>query len=102
MFFFINGEIERREDPGTNFTANNGGAVVFGESRVSADVMNRIRARMIQVYGYDPGPYDNFIHNTSNEKIIIKLDWNINESNNLSISYNCLDARRDLPRTHLY
>jgi hypothetical protein len=97
MFIFINGEIERREDPGTNFTANKGGSVVFGESRVSADVMNRIRTRMIQVYGYDPGPYDNFIHNTSNEKIIIKLDWNINESNNLSIRYNRLDARRDLP-----
>ena len=97
MFIFINGEIERREDPGTNFTANKGGSVVFGESRVSADVMDRIRTRMIQVYGYDPGPYNNFIHNTSNEKILIKVDYNINESNNLSIRYNRLDARRDLP-----
>lgn len=97
MFFFVNGEIERREDPGTNFTANQGGTIIFGESRVSADVMDRIRTRMIEVYGYDPGPYDNFIHNTSNEKILIKLDWNINENNNLSIRYNRLDARRDLP-----
>ena len=97
IFFFFNGEIERREDPGTNFTADNNGNVTFGESRVRADIMNQIRTRMMEVYGYDTGPYENFIHNTSNEKIIIKLDWNINEGNNLSLRYNRLDARRDLP-----
>lgn len=97
LFFFINGEIERREDPGTNYTANTGGTIVFGESRVNAEVMDQIRARMMEVYGYDTGPYENFIHKTSNEKIIVKLDWNINESNNLSFRYNRLDARRDLP-----
>ena len=97
LFFFFNGEIERREDPGTNFTADNNGNVTFGESRVRADIMNQIRTRMMEVYGYDTGPYENFIHNTSNEKIIIKLDWNINEGNNLSLRYNRLDARRDLP-----
>ncbi|MDH3268995.1 MAG: TonB-dependent receptor, partial [Ignavibacteria bacterium] len=97
LFFFLNGEIERREDPGTNFIANTGGEVGFGESRVRASVMDSIRTRMIQVYGYDPGAYDGFVHNTENEKILIKLDWNINESNNLSFRYNRLDARRDLP-----
>lgn len=97
LFFFLNGEIERREDPGTNFIANKGGAVEFGESRVRASVMDSIRTRMREVYGYETGSYDNFIHNTKNEKILIKLDWNINESNNLSFRYNRLDARRDLP-----
>lgn len=97
LFFFVNGEIERREDPGTNFTADKDGNLVFGESRVRENIMNQIRTRMMQVYGYDTGPFENFIHKTSNEKIIVKLDWNINESNNLSIRYNRLDARRDLP-----
>ncbi|MGB5288331.1 MAG: TonB-dependent receptor [Ignavibacteriaceae bacterium] len=97
LFFFLNGEIERREDPGTNFIANTGGGVDFGESRVSADVMNQIKTRMMEVYGYDPGAYDGFVHNTENEKILVKLDWNINESNNFSFRYNRLDARRDLP-----
>ena len=97
LFFFINGEIERREDPGTNFIANADGDQQFGESRVSADIMNQIRTRMMEVYGYDTGPYQNFIHETSNEKIIVKLDWNINENNNVSFRYNRLDARRDLP-----
>jgi hypothetical protein len=97
LFFFLNGEIERREDPGTNFVANQDSAIEFGEARVDASVMEAIRTRMIEVYGYDPGAYDGYIHNTENEKILLKLDWNINESNNLSFRYNRLDARRDLP-----
>lgn len=97
LFFFLNAEIDRREDPGTNFIANRGGSVDFGESRVSASVMDQIRQRMMDVYRYDTGPYEGFIHKTQNEKILFKMDWNINESNNLSFRYNRLDARRDLP-----
>ncbi|MBI1939495.1 MAG: TonB-dependent receptor [Ignavibacteriales bacterium] len=97
LFFFINGEIDRRKDPGTNFIADRDGNVVFGESRVSSAVMDQIRQRMIDVYGYDPGPYENYTHETNNEKLLIKLDWNIDENNKLSFRYNRLDARRDLP-----
>ncbi len=97
LFFFINGEIERRDDPGTNFVADRDGNVVFGESRVSAAIMDSIRNRMMNVYNYDTGPYEGFIHQTDNDKFLIKLDWNINDNNNLSFRYNFLDARRDLP-----
>lgn len=97
LFFFVNGEIERRDDPGTNFVAGSGGSSVFGESRVEASVMDAIRQRMIDVYGYDPGPYDGFVHETDNDKLIAKLDWNVNEHNNATLRYNYLDASRDLP-----
>lgn len=97
LFFFINGELERRDDPGTNYVANRGGGVDFGESRVSAAVMDSIRNRMKTVYGYDTGPYEGFIHETKNDKLLVKLDWNINENNTLTFRYNLLDARRELP-----
>ncbi len=97
LFFFVNGELERRDDPGTDFVADRDGNVTFGESRVRADVMDRIRQRMIQAYGYDPGPYEGFIHETKNNKLLAKLDWNINDNHNLSFRYNLLDAVRDLP-----
>lgn len=96
LFIFMNGEIERREDPGSNFAANRGTSG-FGISRVQASVMDRIRQRMISVYGYDPGVYENYTNRTDNEKFIIKLDWNINEGNNFTFRYNYLNARRDLP-----
>jgi hypothetical protein len=97
LFFFVNGEIERRDDPGTSFVASTGGTPSFGESRVEASTMDAIRQRMIDVYNYDPGPYQGYIHETNNDKLLAKLDWNINENNNLTFRYNFLDARRDLP-----
>ncbi|MBU2445235.1 MAG: carboxypeptidase regulatory-like domain-containing protein [Bacteroidetes bacterium] len=97
LFFFVNGEIERREDPGTNFAASRSGSTGLGISRVDAAVMDQIRKRMKDVYGYETGPYENFVHKTENEKVLVKLDWNINEFNNLSFRYSRLDARRDLP-----
>lgn len=96
LFLFLNAEIERRKDPGTDFAAYRG-VSGFGISRVRASTMDSIRARMISAYGYDPGPYDGYINETNNEKLLLKLDWNINENHNLTFRYNLLDARRDLP-----
>lgn len=96
LFFFLNGELERRDDPGTNFAAFRGTAG-FGISRVRASIMDSIRVRMKNVYGYDTGPYEGYIHETNNDKLLLKLDWNIDENNNLSFRYNYLNARRDLP-----
>ncbi len=97
LFFFMNGELERRDDPGSNFVADRDGNVGFGESRVRAQTMDSIRTRMIEVYGYDPGPYEGFIHETDNNKYLVKLDWNINPNHNATFRYNFLEARRDLP-----
>lgn len=96
LFFFVNGEIDRREDPGSNFVANRGTSGL-GISRVRASTMDSIRQRMIQVYGYDPGPYEGYIHRTDNEKLLLKLDWNISEDHNLTFRYDLLNAKRDLP-----
>lgn len=97
LFFFINGELERRDDPGTNFAADEDGNVVFGESRVSVNVMNQIRDRMMDVYGYDTGPFQGYINETNSDKFLGKLDWNANENNSVSLRVSYLDAARDLP-----
>ncbi len=96
LFFFINAERDRRDDPGTNFAANKGQSG-FGISRVRASALDSIRARMMQVYGYDTGPYEGYINETDNEKFLLKLDWNAHENHNVMFRYNLLDARRDLP-----
>ena len=97
LFFFVNGELERTDDPGSNFAASAGGATGLGISRVNATTMDSIRTRMMDAYGYDTGPYQGYVHETNNDKLIAKLDWNINPSNVLSFRYNYLDASRDLP-----
>jgi hypothetical protein len=95
LFFFVNGEIERRDDPGTNFSAARPGQTGTTVSRVEASIMDQIRQRMIDVYQYDPGPYEGYIHETNNDKILLKLDWNINDNHNLAFRYNFLDAKRE-------
>ena len=96
LFFFLNGEIERTDEPGTNFVADRGGTLDFGESRVRASTMDSIRQRMIAEYNYDPGEYEGYVHETNNNKLLLKLDWNLSASSNLSFRYNFLDAKRDL------
>jgi hypothetical protein len=97
LFFFINGEIERTDDPGSNFVANRGtGTPGFGVSRVSAATMDAIRARLA-TYDYETGPYEGYINETNNDKLIAKIDWNVNAANTFAIRYNYLDAARDLP-----
>lgn len=97
LFFYFNGEIERTEDPGSNFVANRGtGAPGFGVSRVRASTMDSIRARLA-TYGYDTGPYEGFIHETNNDKLLLKLDWNISDAHAAIFRFNYLNANRDLP-----
>lgn len=96
LFFFLNGELERTDDPGSNFVADRDGNVTFGESRVSAANMDSIRTVLLNNYGYDTGPYEGYTHETDNNKLLFKLDYNLNENNTLVFRFNYLDAKRDL------
>lgn len=95
LFFYLNGELERTDDPGSNFVAARSGVSGFGVSRVDAVIMDSIRDRLITAYNYDPGVYEGYINETDNDKILAKIDWNINANNNLSFRYNRLNAVRD-------
>ncbi len=97
LFFYVNAELERTDDPGTNFAAARPGASGFGVSRVDAATLDAISERLRTEYGYETGPYDGYIHETDNNKILAKLDWNINENNNFTFRWNFLDAKRDNP-----
>ena len=94
LFFYVNGEIERTDDPGTNFAASDG-STGFGISRVQRAIMDSIRNRMIQAYSYDPGEYEGYVNETDNNKLLVKLDWNVNEHHNATLRWNYLDAKRD-------
>ena len=97
-FFFVNYEHEKREDPGSLFSALRPGETPGGTtSRVTAEDLEAIRQRMIDVYDYDPGAFENYIHATENDKFIAKFDWNVNDRNKFTFRYNLLDAVHDLP-----
>src|SRR5947199_6903160 len=101
LFFFVNGEIERTDNPGSDFvacTTTCTGTLPLGVSRVSADTLNKIRSLLQSApNSYDPGPYQGYLHHTDNDKLIAKLDWNVNPSNTLTLRWDYLKAKRDLP-----
>ena len=96
LFVFLNAEMERRDDPGSNFVPSDG-TPSFGESRVQQSVLDEISTTMLDQYGYTTGPYSGYVNETNNDKLLVKLDYNINENHNLSFRYNYLNADRDLP-----
>lgn len=103
LFFFANAELTRQTDPGQTYRpatsaaeaqlALNGG--LNGVSRVLQSDLEAIRQRLTSVYGYDPGPYQGFNYRTYSDKILAKIDWNINSSNTFSIRYNYLKSYRE-------
>ena len=96
LFFFANFEMERRTNPGTNYVADDDGNVEFGESRVSVATMDAIKQRMKDVYGYETGVYQGYNHLTDNDKMLLKLDYNLSANHNLMFRYNRLRSYRDL------
>lgn len=96
LFFFANFELERRSDLGSNFVANRGTGAT-NESRVTATDLELVSDALFQRYGYETGPYENYKHNTDNQKGLIKLDWNINSVHKLTVTGNFLDAFREKP-----
>jgi hypothetical protein len=77
LFIFLNAEVERRDDPGSDYVACTTactGTLPLGVSRVRASTMDSIRQRMISEYNYDPGPYQDYTHQTDNNKFLLRLD----------------------------
>ncbi|MEM6724498.1 MAG: TonB-dependent receptor, partial [Bacteroidota bacterium] len=97
LFFFVNTEIERRTDLGSNFIANRPGIEGENISRVEAADLELVRQVLADRYNYDSGEYEGYTHDTNNEKGIIKLDWNINSNHTLTATYNFLNAFKEKP-----
>lgn len=91
LFFFISGEMETREDPGTSFVSDDGqeGANV---TRVKTEDLQQLRNTLIDRFGYDPGGWQGYSLPTNSFKILAKLDYNINSNHSLSVRYNMMES----------
>ncbi len=93
LFFFVNAELGRRTAPLSNNAGETGAAITLANAKAIADFTKL-------TYGYDVGSFNSTDVATENDKIFTKLDWNINEKNQLTARYNYIDAFDDnLSRT---
>ena len=96
LFFFLNYEQSKLSDFGSFFLANRGQAGA-NVSRVLASDLDAVRAALKSKYNYETGDYENYKHNTNSSKALLKFDYNINDNNKLSVTFNTLDAFKDKP-----
>ena len=85
LFFFTNEEITRRVDPIQQAAGSQEQALVLDETDA-----RRIRDTTIRRYGFDPGTYGQFDAYARSNKFFNRLDWNINNNNQLTIRNNTI------------
>jgi hypothetical protein len=96
LFFFINGEMERRSDPATQFLAlrdNNAGKP--NVSRVKAADLDALKSFLMTKFNYDPGAYENYSLDIMSNKALARIDYNMSQKSKFSLRYNYLRSSRD-------
>jgi hypothetical protein len=100
LFFFMNAEIERRDDPAHTFLAGRAGLSGANVSNVQAADLDNLKDFLMTKFNYNPGSYEGYKLNTYNDKFLVRLDYNINKNHKFSIRYNYLKSYKDnLPST---
>ena len=93
LFFFANYEGDKTTAPGTSFTANPGGATVGGNmTRVLASDLNALSTFLKSSFGYDAGSYQGYDFETPGKRYLLKLDYNVDDKNKVTLRYNRLDS----------
>lgn len=87
LFFFTNEEIARRQDPVIAGAGTAGSASILTLADAQA-----ISAKM-KALGYDPGTYNNTSIYSNSNKFFNRLDWNINDKNQLTIRNNTITSK---------
>ncbi|MCL5254980.1 MAG: TonB-dependent receptor [Gammaproteobacteria bacterium] len=83
LFFFA--AYERYEEP-TSIAQGPAGSSVVTPKNISPDLISEVQRIANDVYGVEAGDWN--VNPTQNdEKILLKLDWNINEDHRLAFTY---------------
>lgn len=88
LFFFAAYE---RNEGSNNFDRGAVGSGAVNEVDITQAELDEISQIARDIYGYDPGPIPSSRPN-DDEKILVKLDWNISEQHRASYTYNYNDG----------
>ena len=88
LFYFINYEKQDNETPQPFDPSTYTG--------LSVNRLGELRAKLA-TYGYDPGSFENNVRTLVSDKIIGKLDWNINDNHKLSLKHSYVKAENFSP-----
>ncbi|MEN5378533.1 TonB-dependent receptor [Sphingobacterium kitahiroshimense] len=99
LFFFVNLEQNKTEEPGpvkiASSPSNQFGAPGTPSyvARPTETFMNEVSSYLKDKYGYDTGPYQGYSNKSNNDKIFARLDWNIADNHKINFRYNQVKAK---------
>ncbi|MHA6247032.1 TonB-dependent receptor [Pontibacter sp. CAU 1760] len=88
LFFFVNYDATRITEP-VRFAPGS------AESQIPLNVAQQLASFVQQTYGYDVGTIGAFDRETNSDKFFGRLDFNINDSHQLTVRHNFVDAFQD-------
>ena len=99
LFFFASYEKETEAVPSFLKRAAREGETPDGLiiSRVPLSEANFVRDRIQDLYGYDTGAPDSYPFASEQERINVRLDYNINNNHKVSVRFNDYNAFTDVP-----
>jgi hypothetical protein len=81
LFFFVSGEITRKSYPLSNVPGTATSNITLDDINAVLGVLSRVAP------SYDPGSYLNINSITNSNKILAKINWNINDKNKLILRH---------------
>jgi hypothetical protein len=81
LFFFVSGEITRKSYPLSNVPGTATSNITLDDVNAVLGVLSRVAPN------YDPGSYLNINSTTNSNKILAKVNWNINDRNKLILRH---------------
>ena len=90
LFFFVNYEYVNTPTIANRWRGSEDGKEDTNNyiSRTKLSDLQKVSDFVKSQYGYDTGSYTNFPADESNQKILARIDWNINDKNHLAVRYN--------------
>ncbi|MBL7859078.1 MAG: TonB-dependent receptor [Cyclobacteriaceae bacterium] len=96
LFFFVNAETGKEVRPGQLNVAATPSAP-FGSSpnvsRPLASELDFISTYLRENYGYATGPYQGYDLESSNQRFVARIDWNINNNHRFNIRYSQVESK---------
>ena len=83
LFFFVNFESQKQPEQ----------TIKYMPSKDKQTELQKIKDKLINDYGYDPGSYTDFPGGTENMKILVRIDWNITDAHHLALRFNKTDNK---------
>ena len=95
LFFFVNYEYSKVPTIANRWMASTDGEKDADAyiSRTTVADLQKASQFVKEKYGYDTGSYSSFPADESNQKILVRLDWNIAQNHHLALRYNYTQNR---------